>query len=217
MPTDPSPTKPMEISLLHHPIAQNLLTRLRQKSTSTIEFRNLVRQLTVFLGLDATRDLPTVPHTIQTPMTTCSGPVLESSIAIVPILRAGIGMAEPLFEMMPHAVVRHLGLFRDEETLQPVTYYEKLPGGHLPDVCLVVDPMLATGGTAIAAVELLRHWGAQDIRFLGILGAPEGVTALQQAHPEVRIHLAGLDERLNEHGYIMPGLGDAGDRQYNTL
>lgn len=209
--------KKMEPVILQHPIAQAMLTRLRQKTTSSIEFRSLVRQLTTMLGLEATHDLPTVPHTIQTPVSTCSSPVLDGSLAIVPILRAGIGMAEPLFEMMPHAVVRHLGLFRDEDTLKPVTYYEKLPGGHLPDVCLIVDPMLATGGTAIAACDLLRDWGAQDLRFLGILGAPEGVAALRKAHPEVRVYLAGLDERLNEHGYILPGLGDAGDRQYNTL
>ncbi|MGB0952790.1 MAG: uracil phosphoribosyltransferase [Planctomycetota bacterium] len=207
----------MEPVILQHPLAQAMLTRLRQKSTSSIEFRSLVRQLTTMLGLDATQDLPTTPHTIQTPVATCSSPVLDASVAIVPILRAGIGMAEPLLEMMPQAVVRHLGLFRDENTLQPVTYYEKLPGGNLPDVCLVVDPMLATGGTAIASCDLLREWGVQDLRFLGILGAPEGVDALRKAHPEVRIHLAAVDERLNEHGYILPGLGDAGDRQYNTL
>lgn len=207
----------MEAQVLTHPIAQTMLTRLRQKSTSSLEFRSLVRQLTVLLGLEATRDLPTAPHTIQTPIATCSGTVLDASIAIVPILRAGIGMAEPLIEMMPDAVVRHLGLFRDEKTLQPVTYYEKLPGGHLPDICLVVDPMLATGGTAIATLQLLRKWGAVDIRFLAILGAPEGVAAVQKADPEVQIFLAGLDDRLNERGYIIPGLGDAGDRQYNTL
>ena len=207
----------MEAQVLTHPIAQTMLTRLRQKSTSSLEFRHLVRQLTVQLGLEATQDLATMPHTIQTPVATCSGTALDASVAIVPILRAGIGMAEPLIEMMPDAVVRHLGLFRDEKTLQPVTYYEKLPGGHLPDVCLVVDPMLATGGTAIATLELLRKWGAKDIRFLAILGAPEGVAALQKADPKVTIYLAGLDERLNERGYIIPGLGDAGDRQYNTL
>jgi len=207
----------MEAQVLTHPIAQTMLTRLRQKSTSSLEFRSLVRQLTVLLGLEATKDFPTAPHTIQTPLATCSGTALDASIAIVPILRAGIGMAEPLIEMMPDAVVRHVGLFRDEKTLQPVTYYEKLPGGHLPDVCLVVDPMLATGGTAIATLQLLRKWGAVDIRFLGILGAPEGVAAVHHADPDVPIFLAGLDERLNERGYIIPGLGDAGDRQYNTL
>jgi len=207
----------MEPQVLNHPIAQTMLTRLRQKNTSSLEFRSLVRQLTVLLGLEATADLPTITHTIQTPVATCSSPILDASVAVIPILRAGIGMAEPLIEMIPDAVVRLLGLFRDEETLQPVTYYEKLPGGHLPDVCLVVDPMLATGGTAIATVKLLRKWGAVDIRFLGILGAPEGVAALLESDPEVRIYLAGLDERLNERGYILPGLGDAGDRQYNTL
>ncbi|MDP6962965.1 MAG: uracil phosphoribosyltransferase [Planctomycetota bacterium] len=206
----------MEVNLLNHPIVAELLTRLRDQNTPPLEFRRIVRQLTVFLGIEATADLPIVPRQVQTPLTTFDGSAIDASTCIVPILRAGLGMAEPLFELLPYAEVKHLGLFRDEETLQPVSYYEKL-GTNPADICLLTDPMLATGGTAIAAVDTLKAWGTKDIRFLAILAAPEGVKALRQAHPEVKIHLAGLDQHLNKDGYIVPGLGDAGDRQYNTL
>jgi uracil phosphoribosyltransferase len=206
----------MEVALLNHPIVASLLTRLRDKNTSTVEFRNIVRQLTIFLGVDATKDVATHERVVETPVAEFSGVTLTPSIAIVPVLRAGLGMAEPLFEIIPEAKVRHLGLFRDEETLQPVTYYEKL--GNTPsDICLLVDPMLATGGTAIAAIDILKKWGATDIRFLAILAAPEGIAAVEAAHPDIKIYLAALDDCLNDKGYIVPGLGDAGDRQYNTL
>jgi uracil phosphoribosyltransferase len=206
----------MEVALLNHPIVASLLTRLRDKNTSTVEFRNIVRQLTIFLGIEATQDIATREHVIETPMAEFRGSELTPTLAIVPVLRAGLGMAEPLFELIPQAKVRHLGLFRDEETLKPVTYYEKL-GNEPADICLLVDPMLATGGTAIAAIDILKKWGATDIRFLALLAAPEGVAAVEATHPDVKIYLGALDERLNEHGYIVPGLGDAGDRQYNTL
>ncbi|MBC8370330.1 MAG: uracil phosphoribosyltransferase [Planctomycetes bacterium] len=206
----------MEVALLEHPIVASLLTRLRNKNTSTVEFRNIVRQLTIFLGVDATKDVTTRELTIETPVAEFKGVELAPTLAIVPVLRAGLGMAEPLFEIIPEAKVRHLGLFRDEETLQPVTYYEKL--GNTPaDICLLVDPMLATGGTAVAAIDILKKWGATDIRFLAILAAPEGIAAVEKAHPDVKIYLAALDDHLNDNGYIVPGLGDAGDRQYNTL
>ena len=206
----------MEVALLNHPIVASLLTRLRDKNTSSVEFRIIVRQLTIFLGVDATKDLACREKMIETPVAEFRGVEMDASIAIVPVLRAGLGMAEPLFELIPQAEVRHLGLFRDEVTLQPVTYYQKL-GDKPADVCLLVDPMLATGGTAIAAIDILKKWGATDIRFLAILAAPEGIAAVEAAHPDVKICLGALDERLNEQGYIVPGLGDAGDRQYNTL
>ena len=207
---------PMSVQVLDHPLVHCLVSKLRNHETPPTEFRTLVRQLTTFLGIEATRNLPLQSTEVQTPLCKTRGHQLQSSIAIVPILRAGLGMAEPLFELLPQASVRHVGLFRDEETLEPVTYYQKLPNTPA-DVVLIVDPMLATGGTAIATVEMMKLWGAQDIRFLGILGAPEGLQALQLAHPDVAIWLAGLDEQLNAQGYIVPGLGDAGDRQYNTI
>lgn len=205
----------MVYRVLEHPLVRCLLSKLRDRDTQPQEFRRLIAQLTTFLGMEATKDLPLQRLAVETPICSTEGHELQPSIAIVPILRAGLGMAEPLFELIPQATVRHVGLFRDEETLQPVTYYQKLPATPA-DVVLIVDPMLATGGTAIATVTMMKDWGATDIRFLGILGAPEGLAALQAAHPDLQILLAGLDEKLNEQGYIVPGLGDAGDRQYNT-
>ncbi|MCP4091853.1 MAG: uracil phosphoribosyltransferase [Planctomycetes bacterium] len=201
---------------LDHPIVASLLTRLREQSTSSAEFRLITRQLTLFLAVEATRDLPTNAVEIETPLCVTQGQALSTSMAIVPILRAGLGMSETMSELLPEASIRHIGLYRDEETLQPISYYQKLPASNPPQIALVVDPMLATGGTAVAVITELKAWGVADIRFLGILGAPEGVQALQAAHPDVRILLAGLDEKLNDKGYILPGLGDAGDRQYNT-
>jgi uracil phosphoribosyltransferase len=201
---------------LDHPIVASLLTRLREQSTSSAEFRLITRQLTLFLTVEATRDLPTTTVEIETPLCVTNGKALAASMAIVPILRAGLGMSETMSELLPEASIRHIGLYRDEETLLPVSYYQKLPASNPPQIALVADPMLATGGTATAVITELKAWGVADIRFLGILGAPEGVQALQTAHPDVRILLAGLDEKLNDKGYILPGLGDAGDRQYNT-
>ncbi|MFT7516632.1 MAG: uracil phosphoribosyltransferase [Myxococcota bacterium] len=206
----------MEVALLKHPLVASLFTRLRDKNTSPVEFRHIVRQLTLFLGIDATRDLACRDEVIDTPLAKFTGSQIAPSIAIVPVLRAGLGMAEPLFELIPQSEVRHLGLFRDEGTLKPVTYYQKL-GDTPSDVCLLVDPMLATGGTAIAAIDILKAWGATDIRFLALLAAPEGLAAVEERHPDVKIYLGQLDSHLNEQGYIVPGLGDAGDRQYNTL
>ena len=206
----------MQNLALDHPIVASLLTRLRETRTSSAEFRLIVRQLTVFLTLEATRDFPTSQIEIETPICRCKGAALDAEIAIVPILRAGLGMADAMCEFLPTASIRHIGLYRDEDTLQPVSYYQKLPASDPPQIALVADPMLATGGTASAVVSQLKAWGVGDIRFLGILGAPEGVRNLQEAHPDTRILLAGLDERLNDKGYIVPGLGDAGDRQYNT-
>ena len=153
---------------------------------------------------------------IETPMGTASGQNLSEKIGLIPILRAGLGMVDGIWEMMPGAEVWHIGLYRDEETLQPVSYYNKLPTSPTVQVCLVLDPMLATGGSAIATIDILKKWGAQRIKFVGLLAAPEGIAALQKAHPDVPIHIAQIDSHLNGIGFIVPGLGDAGDRQFGT-
>jgi len=168
------------------------------------------------LVYEATADMPLAPYTIQTPLSTMQGHAIGARIGLIPILRAGLGMVEPVIDLLPTAHVWHLGLYRDHNTLEPVTYYNKLPAQPDIDVCLILDPMLATGGSAVAAVDILKAWGAAKIKFLGLIAAPEGVERLQTAHPDVEIHLAALDERLNEQGYIVPGLGDAGDRQFGT-
>lgn len=200
----------------HHPAILHKLTRLRDQDTPTDEFRDLVRQLSLLLGVEATQDLATDSWVVHTPVAECVGTRLRESIALVPILRAGLGMCDGLSELFPHSAVRHLGFYRDEEKLVPVPYYNKLPKGKTEDLCLVLDPMLATGGSAIATIEALKVWGAPHIKFLGILGAPEGVRAVNEAHPDVPVHLCGLDDRLDERGYIVPGLGDAGDRLFQT-
>ncbi|MDP7063313.1 MAG: uracil phosphoribosyltransferase, partial [Planctomycetota bacterium] len=168
---------------LDHPIVACLLTRLRERSTSSAEFRLIIRQLTMFLTVEATRDLPTTAVEIETPLCLTRGQAMATAMAIVPILRAGLGMSETMSELLPEASIRHIGLYRDEKTLQPVSYYQKLPEHHPPPIALVADPMLATGGTAVAVITELKTWGVADIRFVGILGAPEGVAALQAAHP----------------------------------
>jgi len=200
----------------HHPAILHKLTRLRSKETETVAFRRLVKELAMLLAVEATQDLETRTKTVQTPLATCQGMEISQRVALVPILRAGLGMVDGLESLLPWAEVWHLGFYRDEEKLQPVSYYNKLPEGEPADCCLLLDPMLATGGSAIAAVDAIKKWGAKDIKFLGILGAPEGVNALNMAHPDVDIHLCGLDDHLDERGYIYPGLGDAGDRQFNT-
>jgi uracil phosphoribosyltransferase len=200
----------------HHPAILHKLTRLRAQDTPTDDFRELIKQLALLLGVEATADLATEVCTVRTPLAECQGTRLHESIALIPILRAGLGMADGLSPLFPHAAVRHLGFYRDEEKLVPVPYYNKLPATDAEDLCLVLDPMLATGGSAIAAISALKEWGAKRIKFLGVLGAPEGVVALNRAHSDVPVHLCGLDERLDERGFIVPGLGDAGDRLFHT-
>lgn len=200
----------------HHPAILHKLTRLRAQDTPTDDFRELVKQLALLLCVEATADLRTEAWSVQTPLTACQGTRIADSVALVPILRAGLGMSDGLSSLFPQASIRHLGFYRDEEKLQPVPYYNKLTGASAEDLCLVLDPMLATGGSAIAAIRALKEWGAKRIKFLGILGAPEGVLALNEAYPDVAVHLCGLDERLDERGYIVPGLGDAGDRLFHT-
>jgi uracil phosphoribosyltransferase len=199
----------------HHPLVLHKLTQLRDRTTPPPLFRRLVRDLTQILFVEATIDLATVPLTVQTPLTEYQGCRLAGDLAIVPILRAGLGMSEAVLEMVPEASVRHLGLYRDEDTHQPVTYYHKLHGPP-PDLALIVDPMLATGGSAVAALDLLKEWGVKTVRVLALIAAPEGVAVVQGRHPEVGLYLAALDSHLNEKCYIVPGLGDAGDRQFHT-
>jgi uracil phosphoribosyltransferase len=204
------------VKVSHHPLVLHKLARLRDRATGPAAFRDLVRDLAQLLFYEATADLPLAPVTVQTPLAPCDCRKFADRIGLMPILRAGLGMAEAILEMIPEARVWHLGLYRDHQTLKPVTYYNKLPPEPAIDLSFVVDPMLATGGSAVAAVDILKRWGARRIKFLGLIAAPEGVEALRQAHPDVPIHLAAVDSHLNEHSYIVPGLGDAGDRQFGT-
>lgn len=199
-----------------HPLMAHKLTLLRDGGTEPKKFRQLVRELAMLLCYEATADLALRGKTAVTPMGTADGSELQEKVGLIPILRAGLGMVDGIWEMMPGAEVWHIGLYRDEETLQPVSYYNKLPTAPRVEVCLVLDPMLATGGSAVATVDILKKWGAKRIKFLGILAAPEGVATLQNAHPDVAIHIAKIDSHLNDIGYIVPGLGDAGDRQFGT-
>ncbi len=199
-----------------HPLVAHKLSLLRDVSTEPKRFRELVREIAALLTYEATADLSLQPITVQTPLATTTGSELQARIGLVPILRAGLGMVEGVWELMPSAEVWHIGLYRDERTLKPVQYYNKLPVEPTVTVCLILDPMLATGGSAVATVDILKKWGAKTIKFVGVIGAPEGIAALHRSHPDVPIHLGAIDDRLNEHGYIVPGLGDAGDRQFGT-
>ncbi|HQV69472.1 MAG TPA: uracil phosphoribosyltransferase [Thermoflexales bacterium] len=199
-----------------HPLIQHKLAILRDKATEPKKFRQVVRELAIMLVMEATADMPTEEIMVETPMATTRAQKLRDRIGLIPILRAGLGMMEGALDMLPAAEVWHIGLYRDEKTLRPVEYYNKLPIAPTVSVCLMLDPMLATGGSASATVDILKKWGAKQIKFLGLIGAPEGVARLQKDHPDVPIYLAALDERLNEIGYILPGLGDAGDRQFGT-
>ncbi len=199
-----------------HPLVRHKLTRLRDRDTEPWQFRCLVRDLSQLIFLEATHDLRLEPWTVQTPLADYAGQRLAERIGLAPILRAGLGMADAILELAPSACVYHLGLYRDHDTLRPVTYYSKLPANLAIDLALVVDPMLATGGSAVAAVTILKEAGLRRIKFLGLIAAPEGVQALTRAHPDVALHLGAIDSHLDEHSYIVPGLGDAGDRQFGT-
>ena len=199
-----------------HPLVAHKLTRLRDKHTEPKKFRELIREMAALLAYEATADLAVVPRDLETPLIAMTGVELKEKIGLVPILRAGLGMVEGIWELMPTAEVWHIGLYRDEKTLRPVQYYNKLPVEPTVSVCLILDPMLATGGSAVATTDILKRWGVRKIKFVGIIGAPEGISAMQTAHPDVPIFLAAIDDHLNERGYIVPGLGDAGDRQFGT-
>jgi uracil phosphoribosyltransferase len=199
-----------------HALIRHKLTILRDVNTGPKKFRALIREISILLAYETTQDLALGPETVETPMGQAEGHHLTEKIGLVPVLRAGLGMVEGIWEMMPGAEVWHIGLYRDERTLHPVSYYNKLPVDPTVQVCLVLDPMLATGGTAVETVNILKNWGASKIKYIGIIAAPEGIAALSQAHPDVPIHVAAIDSHLNEIGYIVPGLGDAGDRQFGT-
>jgi len=205
---------PVHIS--QHPLIAHKLGKLRSTSTEPKKFRELVREIAGLLAYEATADLQISPTTVNTPLGTAPAAELEEKIGLIPILRAGLGMVEGIWELMPSAEVWHIGIYRDEKTLKPVQYYNKLPTEPRVAVCLILDPMLATGGSAVATVDILKNWGVKRIKFVGLIGAPEGIAAMQSHHPDVPIYLAAVDDHLNEVGYIVPGLGDAGDRQFGT-
>ncbi len=199
-----------------HPLAIHKLTQLRSVDTDHRSFRELVRELALLMCYEATRDLDLTPETVETPLGLAAGQSCRDTIGLVPVLRAGLGLVDGVMELLPSVQVWHIGLYRDEETLRPVEYYNNLPTEPTVSVCIVLDPMLATGGSAVATIDILKKWGVRRIKYMGLIAAPEGVERLSKAHPEVPIHVAAVDERLNEFGFIMPGLGDAGDRQFGT-
>lgn len=206
-----------KVYVFDHPLIQHKLTYIRDKNTGTKEFRELVDEVATLMAFEITRDMPTEEIEIETPITKAKTKVLSGKkIALVPILRAGIGMVDGVLKLIPAAKVGHIGLYRDPETLKPVEYYVKLPADVEERDFIVVDPMLATGGSAVEAISALKKRGAKNIKFMCLIAAPEGVEALQNAHPDVDIYIAALDDNLNDHGYIVPGLGDAGDRLFGT-
>ena len=199
-----------------HPLVAHKLSRLRDKHTEPKKFRELVREIAGLLAYEATADLAVTPRELETPLAKMTGSELQEKIGLVPILRAGLGLVEGFWELMPSAEVWHIGLYRDEHTLRPVQYYNKLPTEPTVSVCLILDPMLATGGSATATAEVLKNWGVKKIKYVGLIAAPEGIKAMQTAHPDIDIHIGAVDDHLNERAYIVPGLGDAGDRQFGT-
>ena len=212
-----APDIPDTLTIVEHPLVQHKLTHMREKSTSTAGFRRLLHEIAQLLAYEVTSHLALTTQPIETPLGEMDAPVLAGKkLALISILRAGNGLLDGVLELIPSARVGFVGLYRDEETLQPVQYYFKVPDGLDGRLVIVVDPMLATGNSSAKAVELLKEQGARDIRFLCLLAAPEGVRRMAEAHPDVPVVTAALDERLDENGYIVPGLGDAGDRMYGT-
>jgi uracil phosphoribosyltransferase len=205
------------VTAVDHPLVTHHLARLRDASTPPTEFRALVQRLAVLLAYEATKDLRLTEVEVQTPLTKTTGRVLQQRIAVVPILRAGLGMVNPVLDLIPDAEVWHLGLYRDEVTAQPVEYYSKLPSAGPVEVALVLDPMLATGGSAASALAALRRWGVPTLKLLSLIAAPEGIAALEAQFPDAQVFVCAIDERLNDQKFIVPGLGDAGDRSFNTV
>ncbi len=207
-----------QVFVMDHPLIQHKLTFLRDKNTGSKEFRALVSEIATLICYEATRDLPLKEVETETPMTTATTKVIAGrKLAFVPILRAGLGMVEGVLTLVPAAKVGHIGLYRDHKTLQPVEYYSKLPADIPERDVIVLDPMLATGGSAVDAIDIIKRSNPKSIKFMCIIAAPEGIKALTEAHPDVHVYCAAVDEKLNENGYILPGLGDAGDRIFGTL
>ena len=207
----------MKVKILDHPLLKHKLTQLRKEETSTMQFRQMINEIGGLMAYEVTRDLPLEEVEIKTPVTTTKAQVMAGKkMVIVPILRAGLGMVDGILQMIPSARIGHIGIFRDEETLMPHEYFAKFPENLDQRDIFIVDPMLATGGSAIAAVDAVKKRGGKRIKLICLVGAPEGVKAMNEAHPDIPIHLVSLDEKLNEKGYIVPGLGDAGDRIFGT-
>ena len=207
----------MSVHVLDHPLLQHKLSILRDKNTGTRDFRTTVSEIAMLMCYEATRDLPQKDVEIETPVATAHcKKIAGKKLAVVPILRAGLGMVDGILTLIPSAKVGHIGLYRDPETLDPVEYYCKMPTDIAEREVLIVDPMLATGGSATAAIQFIKNYGCKHIKMMNILAAPEGVKRIEQEHPDVEVFVAALDEKLNDHGYIVPGLGDAGDRIFGT-
>ncbi len=205
------------LTIVDHPLVQHKLTLMREKSTSTASFRQLLREISQFLAYEATRGIALTHKEIETPLTTMNAPTVDGKkLALISILRAGNGLLDGVLELVPQARVGFVGLYRDEETLEPVKYYFKVPQALNDRLTIVVDPMLATGNSSVAAIDMIKEAGAKNILFMCLLAAPEGVARMKQAHPDVPIVTAAVDDHLNEKGYIVPGLGDAGDRMFGT-
>jgi uracil phosphoribosyltransferase len=204
------------LTLLDHPLITHKLTILRRKDTATKDFRETLREISGLIAYEVTRDLPLKNISIETPMGKCDTQELAIDIVLIPVLRAGLGMVEGISKLLPAARIGHIGMYRDHDTLQPVTYYAKLPENIAHSVVMVLDPMLATGGSSSEAIRVLKKRGAKTLKLVCVIGAPEGIQRVSEDHPDVQIYLAGLDEKLNETGYIVPGLGDAGDRLFGT-
>lgn len=205
------------VYVMNHPLIQHKITMLRDKETTVKDFRELANEIALLMGYEATKDLELSDIKVETPITETTGKKIDKQVALVPILRAGLGMVDAIMSLIPAAKVGHVGLYRDPETHEPVEYYCKLPTDIEQRQVLVLDPMLATGGSAVAAIDFIKKRGARKIKLVNIIGAPEGVEAVQKAHPDVDIYIGALDEKLNEKCYIVPGLGDAGDRLFGTL
>ncbi|MGI6634354.1 MAG: uracil phosphoribosyltransferase [Christensenellales bacterium] len=206
-----------KVHILNHPLIQHKLSIMRDKNTGTKEFRELLDEISMLMVYEVTRDLPTEEVEVETPITKMHTRMLSGMpIGVVPILRAGLGMVDGIMQLIPNAKVGHIGLYRDPDTLQPVEYYCKLPADSEHRLLVVLDPMLATGGSASAAITFIKQRGSTNIKLVNLIAAPEGIERVQQDHPDVDIYVAALDEKLNDHGYIIPGLGDAGDRLYGT-
>lgn len=204
-----------DLHVSEHPLIEHKLTALRDVNTNHRSFRELVRELAMLMTYEVTQDIRLEDKTVTTPMGKAQGKRARE-IGLVPILRAGLGMTDGVMALLPNVQVWHIGLYRNEETLRPVEYYNKLPNDPTVEICLVLDPMLATGGSAVATIDILKNWGVGKIKFMSLIAAPEGVKRLSATHPDVPVYTAALDERLNENGYIIPGLGDAGDRMFGT-